>query len=255
MSVMLRIEESICVSNKSISMNKNIYLGILISIAATSSYAIETPVSNNTISLEQKIQEQNERIDGLTSILEGLNIKIRELEENNSNSDSNDSKKLIQDLGKMIDDINTKCVTKDELKKILDDYATKDDTKISIPVKTKDKAYEEGIVFFRAKQYKKAQEQFLAAEKQGYKNAATNYYLGEIAYYENKYKDAIFYYKKSAKLDAKVNYIDTLLLHTGISLENIKDKTQAKLFYETIIENYPTKDSAKIAKKRLNGMR
>ena len=130
-------------------MNKYIYLGILISIVTTLSHAEEAPLAtvNNTISLEQKIQEQNERIDGLTSIIEGLNTKIQELEEINSNSDSNDSKKLIQDLGKMIDDINNKCVTKDELKKILEGYATKDNSIVSIPAKTKQKAYEDGIVF------------------------------------------------------------------------------------------------------------
>ena len=75
--------------------------------------------------------------------------------------------------------------------------------------------------------------------------------MGEIAYYNKKYNDAIFYYKKSAKFDDKASYMDTLLLHTGISLENIKDKAQSKLFYETIIKNYPTKDSAKIAKKTI----
>ncbi len=236
-------------------MNKKIFLGILFSIIGTLSHAMEISASNNTVLLEQKIQEQNERIDGLTSIVEGLNTKIRELEETNSNSDSNHSKKLIQDLGKMIDDINTKCVTKDELKKILDDYVTKDDQKISTNVKTKEQAYNEGITLFRAKQYDKAEEKFLDAQKQGYKPASTNYYLGEIAYYKKRHKDAIFYYKKSAGLDAKATYVDILLLHTAISLENINDKGQAKLFYKTIIEKYAQKDSAKIAKKRLSAMK
>ncbi|MDD5406762.1 MAG: hypothetical protein PHE73_07505 [Sulfurovaceae bacterium] len=234
-------------------MNEKIFLGIFgLLCFCTFSYGAEAPVSNNTALLEQKIQEQNERIDGLTSIVEGLNTKISELEEINNNSDSKNDKKLIEDLGKMIDDINSKCVTKDELKKILDEHSNKYDSAASIPDKTK--AYDNGILFFRNKQYDKAKEQFLAADKQGYKSAATNYYMGEIAYYEKRYKDAIFYFKKSAKLDDQANYIDILLLHTAISLENTNDKSQAKLFYETIIEKFPIKDSAKIAKKRLDGM-
>ncbi|MDY0195276.1 MAG: hypothetical protein RBR33_04340 [Sulfurovaceae bacterium] len=234
-------------------MNIKIYLAIF-SIANLVPYAQEVP-SSNIIMLEQKIQEQNERIDGLTSLVEGMNVKIMELEEINRNTDHQNDKKLIQDLGKMIDDINTKCVTKDQLNEIL----KKDDPKVnsSLPstVLTKEEAYNEGIRLFRAKQYDKAEDLFLMSEKQGYKSASANYYLGEIAYYKKRYKDAIFYYKKSAGLDDKANYIDTLLLHTAISLENTNDKAQAKLFYQTIIKKYPAKESAKIAKNKLGGMK
>jgi len=44
-------------------------------------------------------------------------------------------------------------------------------------------------------------------------------------------------------------------LHTAISLENTSDKAQAKLFYETIIQKYPARESAKIAKNKLGDMR
>jgi TolA-binding protein len=48
--------------------------------------------------------------------------------------------------------------------------------------------------------------------------------------------------------------MDTLLLHTGISLENTNDKSQAKLFYDAVVAKYPNKHSANIAKKRLNSL-
>jgi len=67
--------------------------------------------------------------------------------------------------------------------------------------------------------------------------AASNYYLGEIAYYTKNYQDAYFYFKKSAGLYDKASYIDTLLLHTAISLEKTGDKAQAKIFYQTVIDD------------------
>ncbi|MDD3775147.1 MAG: hypothetical protein PHV08_04205 [Sulfurovaceae bacterium] len=234
-------------------MNAKIYLAIF-SIANLVSFAQEVP-SSNIIMLEQKIQEQNERIDGLTSLVEGLNVKIMELEETNRNQDSKNDMKLIQELGRMIDDLNASCVKKDELYKILKTNSKTENAIPPVRSSTKELTYANGITLFRAKQYDKAQEQFLDAQQQGYKAASTNYYLGEIAYYQKRYKDAIFYYKSSAKLDDRASYIDTLLLHTAISLENTNDKVQAKLFYETIIKKYPAKESAKIAKNKLDGMK
>lgn len=78
--------------------------------------------------------------------------------------------------------------------------------------------------------------------------------MGEIAYYTKQYEDAIFYFKKSAGLYDKASYIDTLLLHTAVSLDKTGEKTQARVFYENIIENYPTKKTAKIAKDRLKNL-
>jgi TolA-binding protein len=46
--------------------------------------------------------------------------------------------------------------------------------------------------------------------------------------------------------------MDTLLLHTAISLDKSGDKEQAKLFYQTVIDDYPDKKSSKIAKNNLD---
>ena len=120
-------------------------------------------------------------------------------------------------------------------------------------VKGKDNAtlYSEGVRHFAKKRYEEAQKRFTVTDKKGYKPAASNYYLGEIAYYTKKYEDAIFHFKKSAGLYDQASYIDTLLFHTAVSLEKTGDKAQAKMFYKNIIENYPTKKTAKIAKQRL----
>jgi TolA-binding protein len=111
--------------------------------------------------------------------------------------------------------------------------------------------YSKGVRLFLKQKYSEAKKRFILTESKGYKPAASSYYLGEIAYYSKKYDDAIFYFKKSAGLYDQASYIDILLLHTAISLEKVGDKTQAKLFYETIIENYPNKKSARTAKENL----
>lgn len=212
--------------------------------------------------LQQKINEQNEKIDGLTSVVEGLNDKIQALEEIIKNKDAQSeedtrNEKLIKDLAKMIDDLDNKCVKKDELKAMLGTQKQSgDESKTTADLSSdKGKMLEEAKALFRNKDYKKSKEYFLELDKQNYKTAIANYYLGEIAYYEKNYKDTLFYYKKSAKLDNNASYIDTLLLHSGISLENTQDNAGAKKFYELIIEKYPQKPSAKIAQQKLDKLK
>jgi TolA-binding protein len=225
--------------------------------------------SKSTItSLQQHIAQQDERIDGLTTILEGLSASLNELQQsrgtNTSSMEENDSSNtaLLQKLAAMIDEINANYVSKEELKQALGNKSEiKKTTKT--PVKTDEKEgkplentsnatlYSEGVRFFVKQRYDEAQKRFTITDTKGYKPAASNYYLGEIAYYTKKYEDAIFYFKKSAGIYDKASYIDTLLLHTAVSLENTGDKGQAKAFYENIIENYAGKKTAKIAKERL----
>ncbi len=212
--------------------------------------------------LQQKINEQNEKIDGLTSVVEGLNDKIQSLEEIIRNKDAQSdeavkNEKLIKDLAKMIDDLDNKCVKKDELKAMLEAQkkpAVQSKSASSVS-SDKNKIFEDAKTLFRNKEYKKSKEYFWELDKQNYKTAIANYYLGEIAYYEKNYKDALYYYKKSAKLDSNASYVDTLLLHSGIALENTKDFKQAKKFYELIIDKYPQKHSAKIAKQHLDNLK
>jgi TolA-binding protein len=214
--------------------------------------------------LKQHIAEQDERIDGLTTVIEGLSAAINELQQakgiNASAIENNDSSNtaLLQKLASMIDEINANYVSKEELqsalgstKKVQSSTKTTAKTKETTKGKSNATLYSEGVRFFVKKRYDEAQKRFTITDAQRYKPAASNYYLGEIAYYTKKYEDAIFYFKKSAGIYDKASYIDTLLLHTAVSLEKSGDKGQAKAFYENIIENYPGKKSAKIAKDRL----
>jgi len=224
---------------------------------------------NRIISLQRMVMEQNERIDGLTSLIEGLSASLAELKSaqqhsSASVSESNETEKLIRDLGKMIDEINRKYVSREELSHLLRTGAEtapakKGTASVTSQEKQTDtlsrmapsKLYSEGVRLFVKKRYSEAKKRFLLTAQKGYKPAASNYYLGEIAYYTKQYEDAIFYYKKSAGLYDKAGYMDVLLLHTAVSLEKTGKKAQAKLFYENVVENYPGKKAASIARQKL----
>ncbi len=216
----------------------------------------------NIAALQRKIAQQNERIDGLKSIVEGLSATVHELQESGQGTQQGgDNSTLLKELGTMIDKINSEYVSKAELKQILHLKENVPFSKVEKPKKKKTsevleetstkKLYSEGVRLFVKKRYDEAKKRFTITDTKGYKPAASNYYLGEIAYYTKQYEDAIFYFKKSAGLYDKASYIDTLLLHTAVSLEKNGEKAQAKAFYENIIANYAGRKSAKIAKQKL----
>jgi len=222
---------------------------------------VQTSNSLSTMSaMRQKIREQEERIDGLTTIVEGLSASLHTLQTKQPHTVSPATKTddaLLQKLAKMIDDINADYVTKDDLSRVL---GTKKGKKPSPTSKSKEglsakksaTLYSEGVRHFVKQRYDEAKKRFTLTDNKNYKPAASNYYLGEIAYYTKQYEDAIFYFKKSAGLYDKASYMDTLLLHTAISLDKTGQKNQAKVFYKNIIENYKGKKTAKIATDRLN---
>jgi len=202
--------------------------------------------------MQQQIDQLSERVEGLTTVMEGLSSNISELKiaqsrissisatVGESRVDKNGQKVLKED------EKTTKSVKKNYL---VDKKETVD--REDIESKNSSTLYREGAQFFQKQQYQKAEDRFKLMIDKGYKRASSNYYLGEIAYYTKRYSDAIHYYKKSAKLYDKASYIDILLLHTAVSLEKRGDRVEAKLFYETVVNNYPDKKSSKIAKKNL----
>ena len=215
--------------------------------------------------LQQKIAQQNERIDGLMSVLEGLSTTVNELRNSQNSvgqSGNQGDSVLLKELGSMIDKINANYVSKDELRTIMQGKkvettpaATKETSqKEDISTKNVKELYSEGVRLFVKNRYDEAKKRFTITDTKGYKPAASNYYLGEIAYYTKAYDDAVFYFKKSAGLYDKASYIDTLLLHTAISLEKNGEKEQARAFYENIIENYANKKTASIAKDKLKNL-
>ncbi len=229
---------------------------------------------------QQIVQENRERIDGLRSIIEGLNAKIKRYDEALKTVDDlnrsielldekigviektdqknfDQIRQVLQELGSLIDSINEKYVDKErfgklesaflQFKSAYEAYAKKSD----LSGKSNAKIYSEAKRFFKKRAYDDAKIRFEHLVKNHYKPATSSYYLGEIAYNEGRYKDAIAYYKKSASLYDKSSFMPTLLLHTAISFQRIGNKKDAKKFYESVIELYPKSRAAAIAKKML----
>jgi len=208
--------------------------------------------------LKAKISEQNERIDGLVSLIEGMNATIKDLQDAQRLKSQDDNTALLKELGAMIDKINADYVSKKELQKILSHYNISQPAKIPnqqpkpISDKTTPKElYAQAMKLYMNKDYKEAIKRFELCDKKGYQVAKSNFYLGEMAYYSKDYESALFYYKKSAGANSSASYMPVLMLHTAISLDKSGQKLQAKLFYQNVIDTYPQTKSANIAKDRI----
>ena len=160
-------------------------------------------------SLKRTIAEQKERIDGLTSLVEGLNVSVAELKMHAAPAALNsgtDNTALLKELGIMIDKINNDYVSKAELQKALKGRSRGVSAAPSVKSRKKSvsaapdqnfgegkptsQLYSEGVRLFVKKRYSEAKKRFTVTDTKGYKPAASNYYLGEIAYYTKKYEDA-----------------------------------------------------------------
>ena len=230
---------------------------------------------------QQTVQQNRERIDGLQSIIEGWNSRIREFERSitqiddlnrsvadlqakteilskTQNENFEQIRTVLQELGTLIDSINEKYVDKErfnrlesaflEFKEAYESFVKRAD----LSSKSNAEIFKEAKKLFRKKSYSKAKRYFSYLIKNHYKPATSNYYLGEISYLSGRYKDAIAYYKRSASLYDKSSFMPTLLLHTAISLQRIGDKEQAKQFYNSLISLYPKSKAAAVAKKNLS---
>lgn len=228
---------------------------------------------NELIALKQRVDELGERIDGLTTLIEGLNTSINTLQrlQNSQPAQVAPAASYPMPVEPKADQISRGMVSNssDLYQNSSSGKTSYGATSLESPAASQSQSgersdtasldsesssslYSEGVRLFQKQEYSESQKRFMMTQDKNYKPAASNYYLGEIAYYTKKYSDAIFYFKKSAGIQDQASYIDTLLLHTAISLEKTGDTAQAKTFYQSIIDGYPEKKSAEIAKKNIN---
>ncbi|MFV0482109.1 MAG: tetratricopeptide repeat protein [Campylobacteraceae bacterium] len=107
-----------------------------------------------------------------------------------------------------------------------------------------------GEEFFAKKEYKEAKPYFEEMLAKNYKPARSNFVLGEIAYFAGEYSNAITYYKKSAELFDKAEWMPKLMYHTAISFDKISDTANANQFYNALKSSYPESEEAKAAPNR-----
>ena len=230
------------------------------------------------------VQENRERLDGVQSILEDLNKQVRSIGKRvrgfsdvngsisslNKRADaleqtqSENFKKIhtiLKELSSMLDSINEKYVDKEQFRALESSFLSfkssyeKFIKKGDLNGKSNSQIYKEAKQKFSKRNYGEAALCFEHLIKNHYKPAASNYYLGEIAYRQRRYKDAVAYYKQSASIYDKSSYMPTLLLHTAISLGRLGRKSEAKQFYKTLIQLYPKSKSASVARKNLKKLK
>ena len=217
--------------------------------------------------LHNRVKEQQRKIEGLTTLIEGQNREILSLKEQLEiiinkpeppKEDTNQTYSLLLELGQMIDTINSSYVSKDEITKLLAEIRAEENQRAlsmrsSQPTTQGNSAsiFREAVQLFGEQNYEESKELFLQSLAQSYKSASSNYYLGEIAYYTHSYKDALAYYKQSASLYDQASYMAVLYLHTAISLDKSGEREKSEAFYQYVIDNYPNTKSASIAKKRI----
>ncbi len=160
----------------------------------------------------------------------------------------------------LVNDINSKYVTKKEFNKLISLLDNKNTTvvkkkqtkqKASISKKSSKEQLKEAKRLFKKDYFTKAIVIFEDLISKNYRPAECNFYMGEIKYYRKKYKDALHYFKNSMTLYDKAKYLPKLLLHSAISFDKLGDKENAQNFYNTIIDIYPESNEAQQASKKI----
>lgn len=237
-----------------------------------------------------RISTVEESLSGIKSIVEGLNetgrndtlnlLSLKEeistmkessgqinqrLDEIVLNHDEHikQLKVVMGELSSLIDTINSTYVTKEEyntlateinsLKRDISKQLKNISSVSANPLDNKSNAQVEkdAEALFDKKKYADAIDSFEHLITKNYKPAKSHYYIGECYFQLNEYKNAISYFKESAKLYTKADYMPNLMLHTGISLKKTNDATGAEQFFQALIAKYPDSAEAKKAKKFL----
>lgn len=232
-------------------------------------------------SVKIKLSQINENYEGLRSVTEAFGSKISKVDQKiraldeNSNSmgesiatleqeivdlktyvnesrtlqDANQEKiKLVLgELSSLIDSINSNYVSKESFRKLEAQVAKLMSAKKVSSVSKKSGAVllKEGTDLFNKKSYSESKIRFTKLLEKNYKPARSNYFLGEIAYFQKSYTTAIEHYKKSISLYDKADYMPTLLYHTGISFSKLKKSAQAAQFFDALKHGYPDSKESK----------
>ena len=211
--------------------------------------------------LNEKIEDSFAQVN---KALEKQNQRLIEIE-NGFNTDFLKMKNKIKKIGSVIDKINKQYVTQKQLDFIVEDFNRFKETVIGEFEKlskdndnyydfsrhTNQEIFKKGKKNIQLGKYQEAVKLFSYLITKHYRPATDNFYIGESNYFLGNYEQAIKHYKESVAIYDKSKFMPTLLLHSGISLEKIRDVAQAKGFYSVLISTYGDLPEGKKAKKLL----
>jgi len=252
-------------------------------------------IEKKTYKQSSRVESIQERLDGIVTIIEGVNEKSQsnkiELKQLQSSYDLSEServerekelsdkiaaneqniqqlKSVLTEFSTLIDNINTNYVSKEEFNAVIKDI---NDFKASVAkglksVSTKSSSSDyngmskaqiakEAEKLYRKKYYTKSIEYYTYLIEHNYKPARAHYMIGEMWYYRKKYDKAIAYFKESAKIYDKASYMPTLLMHSAVAMEKTGDKQNAKAFLNALIASYPDTKLAQDAEVRLSKLK
>lgn len=196
-----------------------------------------------------------ENIQGFLKLLDGLGEKIKEVSSVSTGlndlivkefeSVRAELKKQADVILKDQENIQKLSVEIEKLyedkKKIQERNAFKDPNK-------KAEVFKEAKSLYWDKRFEDSRLRFTWLLEQGYQKAESNYFLGQIAFRQRRYEEAIYYYKESAVANDKASYMPTLMLHTIKSFQALKDEESAMRFIDSLLALYPNSKEAKEAK-------
>ncbi len=204
---------------------------------------IENDVSLMTVDINNSFASLAEAIDKITKVVNTINsnyIPKDDLNAHLKKEFDRFQKEILKELSSQ-----PKTLTPTQTNKQSIDLSKEDSNKIMADAKN----------FFDTKKFEEAKIRYSILIERNHKSAASNYFLGEIAYNQNKYSEALDFYKKSVGLYDKSSFMPNLLLHSALSCEKIKDAPNAKNFYNALISGYADTKEAKTAQENLKKLK
>jgi TolA-binding protein len=195
---------------------------------------------------QESIKEKDKSIASLQQEVVDLKIYINETR--TIQDENQDRIKLVlSELSSLIDSINNNYVSKESFAKLEAQVKKHKTSKIisSLSGKSGSILLKEGVALFDKKSFDEAKLRFTKLVKMNFKPARSNFYLGEIAYFQERFKTAIEHYKKSISLYDKADYMPTLLYHTGVSFSKLNNHEQSAQFFNALKQGYPNSKEAK----------
>ncbi|GAX87822.1 conserved hypothetical protein [Lebetimonas natsushimae] len=219
---------------------------------------IKNDIASKLVMYDETINDLKDKTSSINTIIseiDNLNQKISIIENNLSNLENN-----ITALNKKYDTLKESI---NQIVKVQNEnfkYLTTSIQNILIQIKNQNTSPKSA--FLKAKKLyfsgklNEAKNLFLISLNNNYLPATSSFYLGEIAYKQKKYKEALAYYKKSISLyPKKTSFTDKLLYHTGMSFEKLGMSENAKLTFEKLIHDFKNSKYANLAKKELEKLK